>query len=378
MSFPISILYTLPNFITAGSGRVVLNIVQRLNRDKFAPAICVLQKGGRLDQEVEKLGIPFIEAAFTVPATPRYGLMGNAWRAAQVFKPYRFNLWHSFHYLDDYTEPVIARLAGARAWVFNKKNMAWNRRSWYLRTLLATRVIVRNKFMLENYFSNFLFRKKARLIPLGIDAQTFQPHVPPRLQLRNTFHIPPEAITITSISNLVPLKKHEVLIRALAQVPEGHLLLAGSPLDRIYTESLHQLASELNLTGRVHFLDKVDDVPALLAESDIFALPSLSEGLSSALLEAMACGKACVATDIPGSNEALEQNVNGLLVPVDETHPLAEALQKLAISPSLRAALGTAARATVLRRYTVDKEIESLEAFYEEALSAGRSWGMGR
>ena len=142
MSDPTPILFTIPNFITAGSGRAMLNIIERLDRDAFAPSICVLQKGGDLEREIERQGIPLLEHPFTVPARPYHTLLARALAAARPFRPHRFALWHSFHYLDDYTEPLIARLSGAKYWVYTKKNMNWGRRSWSLRSLLATRIAV--------------------------------------------------------------------------------------------------------------------------------------------------------------------------------------------------------------------------------------------
>src|SRR2546421_3921582 len=107
MSLPI--LFTIPNFITAGSGRAMLNIIERLDRKRFAPGVCVSKKGGDLDTLVDRLGIPFLEADFTVPPRPYLTLVARAWKAGRKFRCFRFALWHSFHYSDDYTESIIAR-----------------------------------------------------------------------------------------------------------------------------------------------------------------------------------------------------------------------------------------------------------------------------
>src|ERR1035438_5979768 len=128
MNRPVSILFTIPNFITAGSGRVMLNIVERLDRKRFAPIVCVARKGGALDAEVQALNIPFLEAPFTVPVKPYLTLLPRAFKAAQVFRPLKCSVWHSFHYADDYSEPLIARFAGAKAWVYTKKAMGWGSR----------------------------------------------------------------------------------------------------------------------------------------------------------------------------------------------------------------------------------------------------------
>src|SRR5689334_3016018 len=123
MNSPIPILFTIPNFITAGSGREMLNIVERLDRNLFAPAVGILRRGGALDAEVERLGIPLIEAPFTVPVQPVYTLLQRASAAARAFQAYHFDIWHSFHWSSDFSEPLIARMAGAQAWIYTKKNM---------------------------------------------------------------------------------------------------------------------------------------------------------------------------------------------------------------------------------------------------------------
>jgi glycosyltransferase involved in cell wall biosynthesis len=365
-----SILYTIPNFITAGSGQVVLNIVKNLDRDRFSPAVCVLRKGGKKDQEIKDLGIPFLEAPFTVPARPYHDLFWRARRVAQEFKAHRFDLWHSFHYSDDYTEPLIARLAGTGAWIYTKTQMNWRRRSWYLRTLLSSRVIALNTCMMKEFFASIFFRPKARHIPIGIDQNEFHPEVPWRLQLRERYALPYGAVVITCVAHLLPVKGQKILIQALSQVPGGVLFLAGRPLDEGYVNSLHELVQGLGLANRVHFMGDIDDVPALLVEADIFVLPSLNEGrkegLGVALIEGMACGRACVATDIPGPRDILKDGRCGLLVPPGNADAMAVALNRLGSLPFLREMLGEAARERVLQNYTVEKEVRSLEALYDE------------
>src|SRR2546426_408567 len=80
MAAPSPILFTIPNFITAGSGRAMLNIIERLDRKRFAPGVCVSKKGGDLDTLVDRLGIPFLEADFTVPPRPYLTLVARAWK----------------------------------------------------------------------------------------------------------------------------------------------------------------------------------------------------------------------------------------------------------------------------------------------------------
>jgi glycosyltransferase involved in cell wall biosynthesis len=366
-----SICFTIPNFITAGSGQVVFNIVKHLDKNKFKPGVCVLKKGGKFDSAIEEMGIPLLEAPFAIPARPYYSLPARSWCAAQYFKPFHFDLWHSFHYLDDYTEPLIARLNGAK-WIYTKTQMSWHRRSWFLRTWLASRVVALNTCMMREFFSSSSFRRKARYIPIGVEAQRFSPGVSPRLQMRQHYGLPPDTTIVSSVAHLLPVKGQQHLIQAMADIPGVYLFLAGRSLDQDYVSFLKKLVGELGMAGRVKFLGVVDDVPALLAETDIFVLPSLNEGrkegLPVALLEAMACGKASIATDIPGSRDAIQNGVNGILVPAGDAPALAGALNNLATSPDLRGTLGIAARAKVMESFTLEKELADLERLYEEVL----------
>lgn len=367
-----SILFTIPNFITAGLGYIVFDILKRLNRDKYSPAVCVMKKGGKLDKEIEKLGIPLLVAPFTVPVKPYTFFLGKAWKAAQNFRHHKFDLWHSFHYLDDYSEPIIARLAGTRNWVYSKTNMNWRRRSWYVRTFLATRVVAVNSTMMQVFFSNIIFRRKAHLIPFAMDASRFHPDTPCRLNLRENYRIPPKTPIVTCVAHLLPVKGQDLLIRAMGGIPEAHVFLAGRPSDDGYPALLKNLANSLGIEERVHFLGPVDDVPALLAESDIFVLPTRnefrSEALGVALLEAMATGKPCIVSGTPGPKDVVQQGINGFIFPSGNENVLAEKLDLLIKNDSLRKSLGEAARKRVLEHYTAEKEVASLEALYEELI----------
>ena len=379
MSAPLPILFTIPNFITVGSGMVLFNIVSRLDRKLFAPSVCVLRTGGALEKEFERLNIPLFEAPFVVPSRPYWNLLVRAWRAAQAFRPHGFILWQSWHYADDYTEPVIARLAGARAWVFTKKAMGWGSRAWLLRSLLATRIAVDNSEMPGKFFSKWGLAKKVKLIHHGIPTEQFSPGVPPRLRLRQRLGIPEDAVVVACVAQLVPVKGHPTLLEALASAPNAPLLIAGAPLDREYTALLHQQVAQSGLGDRVHFLGGVKEVPALLAESDIYVLPTWAkwrmEGCPVALLEAMSCGKACIATDIPGSRDLVENGKSGLLVAPEDPAALAAALKRLIGLAELRKQLGQAARRRVLENFTIEKEVAAHEALYDEILGGTKVKG---
>ncbi|MEM9598273.1 MAG: glycosyltransferase family 4 protein, partial [Acidobacteriota bacterium] len=257
---PIRLLFTIPNFETAGSGRALLHVARRLDRRRFAPSICVRYRAyNAIEGEIESLGIPLVEAPTTVDARPLRSLLGRCRRAAAPLRG--FDLWHSFHYLDDYTEALVARFAGAR-WIYTKKNMSWNHRSWWLRSWLARRIAVQNTDMMASFFGPRWLRQRAELVPRGVDLERFLPEGPGRPDLREG--LGEDVLLVACVAHLVPVKGHPTLLRAVAQVPGLHLLIAGRPLDADYAESLGQLSEELGIADRVRFLGGVAEVDRLL------------------------------------------------------------------------------------------------------------------
>lgn len=369
----IKILYSIPNFITAGSGRVMMNIIARLDRETFEPAVCVFQKGGKLDQEVLQMSIPFIEAPFTLPAKPYINLLDRARKAAQIFRPYNFDIWHSWHYVDDYTEPIIARLSGTNNWVFTKKNMSWGSRAWLLRSLLATRIAADNTEMKTAFFNRLGLSKKVRLIHHGIPTDQFSPDVLPTLDLRGQLGIPSGAVVVGCAANLTIRKGHHVLLEAIAKIPDVYLITIGKPMDPEYVARLEKMRHDLHLEDRSFYQGFVENVPAFLAEIDIFILPTWDrgskEGCPVALVEAMSSGRACIATQIPGSRDIIEEGVSGFLVPAEDVDALADAIRKLAHNPQLRAEFSKAARMRVEQKFSIEGEVQGYETLYQEIVN---------
>lgn len=350
----------------------MVNIISRLDRQRFAPAVAVLKRGGKLERELEAAGVPVLTAPFTVPPRPYWSLPLRAWRAAGHFRTHRFPLWHSFHYSSDYTEPIIARLAGARAWVFTKKNMGWGSRAWSVRARLATRIAAQNTDMVAGFFASRRLRHKVRLVPRGVDHRRFHPEAPARLGLRSSLGIGAEELVVACVAHLLPVKGQITLVQAMAEAPPTTVWLAGAPLDETYAAQVAAAAAALPLGRSVHLLGEVEDVPALLVEADVFVLPTWRrwrmEGCPVALLEAMASGKACVATDVPGSRDLVVDGESGLLVAPEEPEALSAALRRLATSPELRRRLGQKARRRVEAHYTLEVEVARHQALYAEAL----------
>jgi glycosyltransferase involved in cell wall biosynthesis len=177
-----------------------------------------------------------------------------------------------------------------------------------------------------------------------------------------------EPMRIAMVARLAAPKRPDLLLLALARLRDrlGHeaaaTLIGGGP----DIEAHRALAERLSLQG-VEFAGDVGDVPARLAQHEVFVLMSDHEGLPISVIEAMRAGLAIVASDLPGIRELLTHGTHGLLVP-NEPDALAEALLALAAAPQLRARLGQAARRHYETRFTPAPMGCAVQALYGQIL----------
>lgn len=172
---------------------------------------------------------------------------------------------------------------------------------------------------------------------------------------------------LLTIARLHPQKGHQHLLAAMRELPEATLALAGDGPAR---EALQSLARDLGIEDRVRFLGHRSDVADLLGTCDVFVLPSLYEGLPLSVLEAMAAGKPIVATSVGGTDEAIADGIDGMLVPPADPVRLAAALRALLRDPSVMTRLGHAARESAQRNFSVEAMVRGVDAVYRSDLDA--------
>jgi glycosyltransferase involved in cell wall biosynthesis len=184
----------------------------------------------------------------------------------------------------------------------------------------------------------------------------------------------PEAPTISWIGRIEPLKDLETLLRSfeivLREMPEARLRLFGwAPFGQeVYLRWCQELAGELGLGDAVTFEGRVQDSRTAFAAGQVAVLSSISEGFPYTLIEAMACGRPCVATDVGGVTEALGST--GLVVPPRQPDDMARACLTLLRDVDLRRRLGSAARTRVLELFTLDRALGEYREIYI-ALTSG-------
>ena len=201
---------------------------------------------------------------------------------------------------------------------------------------------------------------KPSVIYNGVDANLFSPQ----------FEAAP--LTVLSVGNLIPTKGHALLLHAFAQaavsLPDCRLEIVGDGPER---NRLEILANKLGIAGRVSFMGRLhrEAVADAVRRCAVFALPSWYEGLGCVYLEAMSSAKPAIGCAGQGIDEIIENGKNGILVSPGSLEELSSALRALLLNPDFRIRMGTAARATILHRHTLDHQAVQLSQLYRECVA---------
>ena len=213
---------------------------------------------------------------------------------------------------------------------------------------------------------------RIRIVYNGVDLRAFVSHFFEHrpAEVRKEYNIPEQAFVAGSTARLVPDKGHEYLIRALkkleSEIPDMHVLIVG---DGRHRKPLETLAKDLKLDRRIHFTGNLRDVSRPLAAMDIFVLPATwREGFGLSIVEAMACQKPVIVTNIWALNTLIQNQVNGVLVEPRNVEELAVAIRRFFKDAEFRDRIGQAGRTAAEERFSLHRMVEELEDVYEEVL----------
>ncbi len=216
-------------------------------------------------------------------------------------------------------------------------------------------------------------RERVIVVHSGVDCERFRPPtVQERADARAAFGISDTEIVISAVGALEQRKGHRYLIEAigaLAATGKFKCPIAGQGSIRIV---LQREIAVVRGTERIKLLGRVDDPRALLWASDIFAMPSLKEGLGVAALEAMASGLPVIASDVGGLREVIEDDRTGIIVPPQNPAAISSAIRRLAESSQLRSQMGAAARARAVENYSMETMAARTLALYRECMRKTR------
>jgi glycosyltransferase involved in cell wall biosynthesis len=364
----IKILYTIPNFNTAGSGKALLNVISRLDKEKFEPGICCRHERGELFTSAKSLNVPIYISEFSAPMKPRIKGIESVYKLSRFFKKINPDIIHSYNYSDDYSEALAAKLARIK-WIYTKKNMSWGSNGWKIRSKLADAIIPQNNEMVKVFFNE---STNYSLIPIGIDLNEFK-EIEKSSEVSQKYNLNGSTPVILTIANIIPIKGIDFLIKGFELILDDFkspkLLIVGEDKTE-YADKLKLKIKERNLEDKIIFTGKQNNIRSFFSVADIFILPSMKtgEGGPISVLEAMASGIISYGSDVPGIRDQFRELPDQLF---ESENPGSIAnkiihwsnLSDLDIAKRLKIQ-----KEFIFKYYSIENEISSLELMYENLL----------
>jgi glycosyltransferase involved in cell wall biosynthesis len=358
-----------------GTELAVLALALGLHRrGAVKPRVAVLGTGADLGADLRRAGVPLHELGISGPLR-RPRAIRRLLGLGRLVRKERVDVVHTFLFDADVYGMLAARLGRPRAVVTTRRAIKSGRphhlRGYRWTHRFVDRIVANServrRFTLEAERAS---AEKVITIPNGVDVERFAGAA--RGGFRAAHGLKPDDVLVSAVGSIKPVKGQDLLLEALAPQLRAEadlrLVLAGE-LRGAFGEGLVARAADLGVAGRVIAPGPVDDVASLLADTDVFVLPSRSEGMSNALLEAMAAGCAAVATDVGGCAECLDGGRAGVLVPPEDVNGLAGAIDSLVKDPGRRAKLGDLAQERARHEYDLELMLTRTENLYRELMS---------
>lgn len=362
MSNKIKILYTIPNFNTAGSGKSVYDLVKHIDRTLFEPEICCFHAKGAFYKEVEKLNVKIHIVPFTTAYRPRITFLSRVLKIRKFFKDNQFDMIHSWHWSSDISEPLAAKLAGI-PYVYTKKAMGWGNKYWTWRSKLSSKVIVVNEDMIDQYFSKML--PKVAKFPLAIDTNHYKP-LKADTSLVEKYGFEKNDFVILSIANMVAVKGIEILFEAVHKLNDKHIkvLIVGNDQNEYGQDLKERYKTNKNFV----FAGKQLEVRPYLALANLFVIPTKDEGrregIPNAPLEAMATKCIVLGSNISGVKDILK-SFPDCLFEASNIDALAEKIRYIKDMPTEeKEVLENSMRNQVINEFSIEEFLKNHEALY--------------
>lgn len=367
---PRRIAFCITDLDPGGAERALVQLVTRLDRRRWEPAVFCLSGGGSLVEELKAAGVRVV-----CLGARHWTSLGVLWRLVRELRRFRPEIVQTFLFHANLAGRVAARLAGVRH-VVSGIRVAERRSRLPLWLDRWTNGMVRFNVCVSQAVAEFsvsvagLPADKIAVIPNGVDVAKFE--TAPAADLAS-LGIPAGSRVLLTIGRLDPQKGLRDLIAAAAIVapkfPDVHFLLVGEGPER---DELERLIRERRLGGQVHLAGWRGDVPNVLAAGHALVLSSLWEGMPNVVLEAMAAGLPVVATRVEGISELVIEERTGLLVPPHAPEELAAAIEKLLADATTARAMGQAGRDRARAEFSWDKMVARYEDVYR-ALAVGQA-----
>lgn len=355
--------------LEGGAERQIFELAKGLDKTVYHVTIASLECEGTAPRSIiESAGCKLV----IFPVKRIYGLSGilQGFSFFKFLKQNKLDVLMTYHFSSDIWGTFLGRLAGVRMIISNRRDMGfW--RSWqhilaYKLVNASVHKIVVNANAVKELIceKENISEKKIHLIRNGINIKDYLDRDQKKIHLAD-LKLNEDDLVVMHVANIRPVKGHEYLIKAMAmvikEIPNIKLVLIGE--DELEGK-LSQQAQELNIADQVIFLGKRKDVRSLIQIADICVLPSLSEGMSNAIMEYMVAGKPVIATDVGGNPELVEHEFNGLLILKENVDALRDALLKLAINHNERKQMGENGFKKAEIMFSMDKMIQAYKNLF--------------
>ena len=366
---PLRVMFLVTSMPVGGAETLLVNLIRRLDRERFAPELCCLKERGPLGEALSS----------EVPTHAR--LLAHKWdvrvlpRLVRLFRKRQVDAVITVGAGDKmFWGRIAARLAETPVIAAALHSTGWPDGVGRLNRML-THVTDAFIGVAQSHGRHLVEVKgfpkhKVHVIPNGVDTQRFAP--PPDVHaLRAALGISPSAPVVGIVAALRPEKNHALFLQAarrvLDQLPQAQFVIVGDGPER---PRLERQVRELGLAEAVHFLGNREDVPAVVSTFDVFALSSDNEANPVSILEAMSLGKPVVATQVGSIAESVHDGRTGYLVPVGDAPAMAERWLELLDNPLEAKSLGAAGRAQVVAHSSLSAMIDGYEQLIEQIYSS--------
>ena len=358
----LGIAHVAPGLQLGGLEKLLVEFARHADRTAFELFFVSLSERGPLAEAIEACGWPVASLNAKPGLRPRLVL-----HLARLFRQWDIDVIHTHNNGPlIYGAPAarLARVAGVVHTRHGQSSRASRRQTALVRVVarLADRIVCVSDDSLRLSVEQGIPAGKLRRLWNGIDIERF------------AYTGPETRGPAVLVARLSPEKDIATLLSAVVLVardePAFQMEIAGEGASQA---ELQRLASELGLAEHVRFLGLVHDVPALLARARLFVLPSLTEGASLTLLEAMARGLPVVATRVGGNAEVVIDGETGFLIPTRSPAALAEKILRLWREPERARRMGQAGRERVERFFNVRAMVREYEELYRHVLGSRRA-----
>jgi glycosyltransferase involved in cell wall biosynthesis len=371
---PIKVLFLIDSLWGAGGAEVsLLRLIERLPRERYQCRVITFHSDEVAKQFVARFPCPV--EIWPMTSYLHASTLGMMNRLRRLVRQEKFDIVHSFFPASDLLFGPIAKLSGARVLISSRRDMGIVRQAWHRPAYRLVRQMYDQVHAVSEEVRRYAIRsdgldpRRVVTIHNGVDANMRVERVQPEDC--------PGQLVVSMVANVRRVKGIDIFLHTAglvkARFPNTKFRIAGifgTNVEHLaYKDEVLRLRKTLNLEKQVDFLGASTQVPEFLASSDVFVLPSRSEGFSNALLEAMVCGLPAIATEVGGNPEILEDGVSGFLVPTEDPVAIADRIMRLLADPELRRRLGKAGRDRVLERFTIEMMVNRVIAAYELLLS---------